>query len=73
MKRAYAESSLGRPELRPSPDSLPTTEVGRFRLIRFLARGGMGDVFHATDLMLNREVAVKVPKTDLDLAIYERF
>lgn len=31
----------------------------RFRLESFLAKGGLGEVFHATDLELNRHVALK--------------
>ena len=33
---------------------------GRYELVRHIARGGMGDVFEATDQVLRRSVAVKV-------------
>ena len=41
--------------------SLPAgTMVGPYRLIDFIARGGMGDVYRATDTRRHRDVAVKV-------------
>jgi serine/threonine protein kinase len=36
-----------------------TTLVGRYRLIRFIAAGGMGEVHEAEDLVLGTRVAVK--------------
>ena len=36
------------------------TMVGPYRIRRLLARGGMGDVYHATDVRLQRDVAIKV-------------
>ncbi len=34
--------------------------AGRYRIVRFIARGGMGDVFEARDEMLDAAVALKV-------------
>jgi serine/threonine-protein kinase len=38
---------------------------GRFRIRRFLARGGMGEVYHAQDLELGGDLAVKVMRPGL--------
>jgi tRNA A-37 threonylcarbamoyl transferase component Bud32 len=46
-----------------SPASAPTTGTvlaGRYELVRFIARGGMAEVYEATDRVLDRRVAVKL-------------
>ena len=49
--------------------------VGRFRLRRFLARGGMGEVYEAVDTELGERVAVKVvrPEYAEDPRVMEHF
>ena len=37
----------------------------RFKILDMLGEGGMGMVFHATDLRLNRDAALKVPLPEL--------
>ena len=41
------------------------TEIGAYRVEAFLDRGGMASVYEATDLRLNRQVALKVLAREL--------
>ncbi|HET8988104.1 MAG TPA: serine/threonine-protein kinase, partial [Humibacillus sp.] len=59
------------------PSRLETGDVlgGRYELVAPIASGGMGDVWHATDEVLGRSVAVKVMRADGvdDVAFAARF
>ena len=59
----------------PAAPASPTVFGGRYELQRRLARGGMADVYLATDTLLNRPVAVKVlfPEYARDETFVERF
>ncbi|HYR43163.1 MAG TPA: serine/threonine-protein kinase, partial [Terriglobia bacterium] len=39
--------------------------AGRFKIVRFLARGGMGEVYEAEDLELGEHVALKTVRSDV--------
>jgi predicted Ser/Thr protein kinase len=56
-------------------ERLARTLVGRYELIRLLGRGGMAVVFLAQDLVLERQVAVKVlpPEMSHDSKVVQRF
>ena len=49
------------------PESLPTGQVlaGRFRIVRFLGQGGMGDVYEAEDQELKERVALKTVRPEI--------
>ena len=49
--------------------------AGRFRIVRFIARGGMGEVYEAEDQVLRERVALKTIRPDVanDPRAMERF
>lgn len=49
--------------------------AGRYRIVRFIARGGMGEVYEAEDLELHGSVALKTirPEVAEDAVAVERF
>lgn len=64
----------------PRPDDQPSLSpgemvAGRYRVVRFLARGGMGEVYEVEDLELRERVALKTVRSDVarDQVAVERF
>jgi serine/threonine protein kinase len=43
---------------------------GRFRVVRFIARGGMGELYEAEDLTLGERVALKTIRSEI--AVHDR-
>ena len=53
----------------------PGTRLGPYEIIELIGKGGMGEVYRAQDLRLNRSVAIKsvVKRTDLPGELRDRF
>ena len=78
LLQSYDESSVADPrQLEPDPVFLPgQTVADRFRVLRLIARGGMGEVYEAQDASLNGlRVALKTIRTEIaeEKHAYERF
>ena len=61
-------ATSGRPAFDDAADLTPGSQVDDFEVIETLARGGMGVVYKARDLTLNRLVALKMIRGDLLLS-----
>ncbi|HEV8582872.1 MAG TPA: tetratricopeptide repeat protein [Thermoanaerobaculia bacterium] len=69
-------TASARPRRVDEPAFAPeTTIAGRYRVVRFIARGGMGEVYEVDDLELRERVALKTvrPEVARDNVAVERF
>ncbi|MEO5725363.1 MAG: serine/threonine-protein kinase, partial [Byssovorax sp.] len=55
------------------PPAFPIAAWDRYQHVKFLGQGGMGRVFHARDLRLRRDVALKFIRGDHDPELTRRF
>lgn len=62
-----AHDNPGPLDSKPTISTLPIPQViaGRFRIIRYIAEGGMGTVYEAEDLTLRDRVALKTIRLDI--------
>jgi serine/threonine-protein kinase len=72
-----ADNKQGPLEAGSTIDALPVPDVvaGRFRIVRYIAEGGMGTVYEAEDLQLHERVALKTIRAEVasDPRAIERF
>jgi serine/threonine-protein kinase len=77
LKNVRADLEPERKTDTPTSASFVADQVvaGRFRIVRLLARGGMGEVYEAQDLDLNERVALKAIRAEIgdDEQSRERF
>lgn len=55
--------AAGAVNLPPANVSLPLSTIGRFQVVALLGEGAFGSVYKAHDPQLDREVAIKVPRS----------
>ena len=69
------DGSTSEPSRGDAPESFIGSRVGAYLITKRLGTGGVGEVFKAVDVMLKREVAIKVLRDELaaDPLFLERF
>jgi TolB-like protein len=73
---SHANAKLGTPSIGPSQSFHSDQLVaGRYKIVRFIGRGGMGEVYEADDLELRERVALKTvrPEAAFDRSTIGRF
>jgi eukaryotic-like serine/threonine-protein kinase len=62
---SYSQNQRSLSESRPPLNNAGDVLARRFRVVRFLARGGMGEVYEAEDLELHEPVALKMIRPEI--------
>ena len=63
--RSSSQNQGSLSESRPPLNAVGDVLAGRFRVVRFLSRGGMGEVYEAEDLELHERVALKMIRPEI--------
>ncbi len=64
-RQPFPTTELSQPARTASLLNAGTTLAGRFKILRFIGQGGMGQVYEAIDLELNARVALKAIRPDI--------
>ncbi len=73
QKVGVAQDSLSQNRKASSLAESEIKNLGPYRIVRNIGRGGMGFVYEAVDTRLNRQVALKTVEINLDKHLIERF
>lgn len=66
LQSSYSSASVTDHLAQPDPTFAAEQVVAsRFKILRFVAHGGMGEVYEATDLELSQRIALKVVRPDM--------
>ncbi len=66
LQSSCSSASITDSESSQQPTFAPEQIIaGRFKVLRFMAHGGMGEVYEATDLELSQRIALKIVRPDM--------
>src|ERR1700679_278705 len=68
LQTGSSEKPSASPDNKPADDLIGTTYVGRYELLSVIGTGGMGVIYEARQIFLDRIVALKMLKNDFATA-----